>query len=161
MFLLIATGCGEGMNAQQSDRDLEDTTTSELGLVRFYPTVRSLCPKSGWSDHVSAWLRAPSGCQLEYTLGKTAVEGAYLGDKSLWNCTVNTARGPESFTSTDRNCEGQGYAPSSAFIGMVWNAPSSSRHPVYRCRMWDGEHFDSIASNCEGFQLEHMHGYMY
>lgn len=154
-LLWVAAACGgEPPNGHQ------DEATSEDGVTNPYvvPTIRSNCPKTGWSDHVSSLKTAPSGCQAEYALGYTW--GNY-GDKVLWSCTVNTPRGPEKFTSTDRNCEGQGYAPISAYVGRVWNTGNSTRHPVYRCRTYDGEHFDSIASNCEGYVLEHMHGYMY
>ena len=142
------------------------TAETEDAAYARLPTGRYLCQWNYKGDHVSSIdaLGSIDGCRYEYTLGYSdqapLTQNRVRGDKFLYRCIVNTPRGRERFTSTDKNCEGQ---PNNGVpvIGAVWNTGGSGRHPVYRCRTWEGEHYDSIWSNCEGYQLEHMHGYMY
>ncbi|MCB9653512.1 MAG: hypothetical protein H6729_05170 [Deltaproteobacteria bacterium] len=165
LFLSLTLAALGGCGSDQAD----DSGMAEDSITGGWPTHRHLCSRyRGYpGDHISSMetMGGLQGCRFEYTIGYSlSSNGAGFypvrGDKYLYSCIVYTPRGREYFTTTDPNCEGQ--STSGSFLaGAVWNTGGSGRHPVYRCRTWEGEHFDSIWQNCEGFQLEHMHGYMY
>lgn len=108
------------------------------------------------SDHVTSNGPVPLGFHYEGPLGWFAPEGA-PGTRMLYSCLDGT----EEFTSMLETCEGRRLLGP---LGLVYTTQPAGTPtlPLYRCHGDNGDHFDSLRSDCEGAansQVEGLLGY--
>ena len=147
-------GCGPGeteMTGQrqktQRARDFQPVDTYVSGTTR-----RSCRRSTHWAVSTAVDTSIRSATQTRLRSYRTAFAAtSFIGASSA------PPRGRERFTSTDKNCEGR-----------QTTGPRHRRRPGTpglwspsgnRCRTWESD-TTSIWSNCEGYQLEHMHGWL-
>ncbi|HEY9254470.1 MAG TPA: hypothetical protein VIP30_08040 [Stenotrophomonas sp.] len=94
------------------------------------------------------------GWVIEGTIGYVSVT-QFQGSHPLFNCFTGYTPGdkyPDSFTSVDPNCEGQGKSTYQPIIGWVADAQIEGTVPLYRCDTPGTleDHFDTTSPICEG-----------
>ncbi|WP_166790723.1 MULTISPECIES: LamG domain-containing protein [unclassified Cryobacterium] len=120
------------------------------------PGYSSLDRENSGPDH-SAIVEGskPDNYWFESVLGQLAPIGAPAppGTIGVYSCMLSTG---DEMTSLSSNCEGSGATP--ILLGYAWTSPPTgpTAPPTslfYRC-LAGTDHFDSLASNCEGQRVE-------
>jgi serine/threonine protein kinase len=111
----------------------------------------------GWHYSGTSKVPVPAGFTVENTggLGKLLAKPE-ANTKPFYSCRINNSE--DRMSSSDFNCEGQGYYGEIGYIFTVKPADANAL-PLYRCNM-GGHHFDSVTSNCEGYKTEFQHGWV-
>ncbi|TWP45169.1 serine/threonine protein kinase [Lentzea tibetensis] len=111
----------------------------------------------GWHYSGTSRVPVPAGFSVENTggLGKL-LANPEADTKPLYTCRVNNSE--DRMSSGSSTCESQTVYGT---LGYVFSKKPADVEvlPLFRCNM-GGHHFDSVTTNCEGYQVEFQFGWV-
>lgn len=145
--LSLALAASIPLGALQAHPASADPNAPHVTIGRFY----------NGRDHAAKPLPAGlTGYHSESPYGQAYVS-QQPGTHALYECV--RPGGSDYFTSGDPFCENAG-ASRAWTVGYVMDQSAPGLTPLRRCVLGNGDHFDSLESNCEGATNEGVFGYV-